>query len=219
LLALAATPVMAAALACGSGSGDPDAAVVTVLGHWESTLEDGIPTVVADARRWDGKPPADIAALGQRLFGVARPELTANVSSSGAFPLAIFENVRSFEGGTLRVDFKLIGGESDQIAGLAFDVQPTGEYLYVRYNTRDDNVALWRFANGQRDVIVHGERHRRLDLNAWHTLTLTVNGRAVEAVAAGDLVVTHTLDRPVTGRAGVWTKRDSVTAFRQWRTQ
>ena len=90
-------------------------------------------------------------------------------------------------------------------------------YLYVRYNTRDDNVALWRFTKGQREVIGHGASHRRLALNAWHPFSLTIKGRTISAVAAGDLRVEHTLDRAISGRVGLWTKRDSITAFRSWR--
>ena len=41
---------------------------------------------------------------------------------------------------------------------------------------------------------------------------------AVEGtIAAGDLRVEHTLDRAIGGRVGLWTKRDSITAFRSWR--
>jgi len=150
---------------------------------------------------------------------VTRPEFTANVSAEGAFPLAVIDGIKQLQQGTLHVEFKLIGGESDQIAGLVFDLQPTGDYLYVRYNTRDDNVALWRFMKGQREVIAHGANHRRLAMNAWHPLSVTLKGRSISAVAAGDLRVEHTLDRDVSGRVGLWTKRDSITAFRSWRAE
>jgi len=196
-----------------------DAQVTPVLGHWEPGTEGATPIVTADARKWNGKPPADLDGLATRLFGSGRPEFAANVSAEGAFPLAVIETVKQMQQGTLQVEFKLIGGESDQIAGLIFDLQPTGDYLYVRYNTRDDNVALWRFTKGQREVIAHGANHRRLTLNGWHPLSVAVKGRTISAVAAGDLRVEHTLDRDIGGRVGLWTKRDSITAFRSWRLQ
>lgn len=192
-------------------------AVTPLLGHWESGTEADVAIVTADARKWHGKPPADIDALGRRLFGAAPPELIVNVSSSGAFPLAVINAIKQVQQGTLEVEFKMIAGESDQIAGLVFDLQPSGDYLYVRYNTRDDNVALWRFTKGQREVIAHGADHRRLAMNTWHPLSVTIKGRSISAAAAGDLRLAHTLDRDVSGRAGLWTKRDSVTAFRDWR--
>lgn len=212
-LAVSAAAALSARPAQSAGT------VTPVLGHWETGVDAGVPIVIADARKWDGKPPASPDDLGRRLFGVVRPEFTVNVTSSGAFPLAVIDTPKDFRTGSLMVQFKLIGGESDQIAGLVFNLKPTGDYLYVRYNTRDDNVALWRFSKGQREVIAHGEAHRRLAMNTWHPLSVTLKGRRLSAEAAGDLRVDHELTEEVSGRTGVWTKRDSVTAFRNWSTR
>lgn len=205
------------ALAAQPASAPAAGLVTPILGQWDAGTEGTTPIVTADARKWDGKPPADLDAIGRRLFGATRPEFIANVSAEGAFPLAVIDGIEQLQQGTLQVEFKLIGGQSDQIAGLVFDLQPTGDYLYVRYNTRDDNVALWRFTKGQREVIAHGANHRRLALNAWHPLSVTIKGRSISAVAGGDLRVEHTLDRDIGARVGLWTKRDSVSAFRDWR--
>ncbi|HYN06368.1 MAG TPA: hypothetical protein VES67_03165 [Vicinamibacterales bacterium] len=200
-----------------SGGQTTSPAVIAVLGQWDPGMEGTTPIVTADARKWNGKPAADLDGLGRRLFGATRPEFLANVTSEGAFPLAVIDGIQQFQAGTLHVDFKMIGGESDQIAGLVLNLQPTGDYLYVRYNTRDDNLALWRFTKGQREVIAHGTNHRRLVLNAWHPLSVTIKGRTISAVAAGDLRVEHMLDHDISGRVGLWTKRDSITSFRNWR--
>lgn len=192
------------------------AAYLPLAGYWE-TLPDG--EIIGDATKWDSHPRPDAAANAERLFGTAPPELFANLNSPGAFPIAVSTAIPGFEGGTLAVEFNLLGGESDQIAGLLFDLRPTGEYHYVRYNTRDDDVALWRFANGDRENLAHGTGKRRLPLEAWHPLTVTIDGPRLTATAAGDLRLEYTLDAPVDGRVGVWTKRDSITGFRNLRVQ
>lgn len=184
---------------------------VPLVGHWQEG-PDGL--ITGDATGWDGQPRADASSAAERLFGVMAPALRDNLSASGAFPIAVSNTVPQFSGGTLSVEFNLIGGESDQIAGLVFNLRPTGEYLYVRYNTRDDDIALWRFANGARENIAHGVGTRRLPLETWHSLTASLDGTQLTAVAAGDLRLDYTLDAPVEGRVGVWTKRDSITAFR-----
>ncbi len=219
LVSLVAVLTAGFTLAARQAAAPAGGLVTPILGQWDAGKEGTTPIVTADVRKWNGKPPADLDAIGKRLFGVTRPEFTANVSAEGAFPLAVIDGIKQLQQGTLHVEFKLIGGESDQIAGLVFDLQPTGDYLYVRYNTRDDNVALWRFMKGQREVIAHGANHRRLAMNAWHPLSVTLKGRSISAVAAGDLRVEHTLDRDVSGRVGLWTKRDSITAFRNWRAE
>ena len=124
--------------------------------------------------------------------------------------------MNEFRDGTLRVQFNLIGGKTDQIAGVLFGLGAAGEYFYIRYNTRDDNLAVWKFANGERTVLKHGDVHKRLTLGAWHELVVEVRGKQVRGHIAGDptISVEHTLDVDPVGRVGVWAKRDAITAFR-----
>lgn len=218
-VACGAAPEEAAAPGGAPAAAEPDPAFVPLLGHWELGAPDGVPTVIGDATAWDGQPPIGLETLAAGLFGTPTPELLANLRSPTAFPIAISTAVPSFEAGTLSVEFNLIGGESDQIAGLLFDFRPNGEYHYVRYNTRDDDIAVWRFRNGERENLAHGAGTRRLDFDTWYPLMVTVNGRELTASAAGDLTIAYTLDEPVRGRVGVWTKRDSVTGFRNLRAQ
>lgn len=167
-------------------------AVDPVIGHWATTLEAGETIVIADARKWETQPAAV------------------------PFPLALIRDVNDFRDGVLAVKFNLIAGESDQIAGLAFGVTPQSEYYYARYNTKDGNVALWRFEDGERRRLVDGTAHLQLPLNAWHDLQVEVRGQKVVASVAGKLRIEHTLPAPVSGRVGFYTKRDSVTAFKSF---
>ena len=164
-----------------------------VIGHWEPLKEAGESIVVADARKWKTE------------------------KAEVPFPLATVRGIESFRDGTLSVNFKMIAGESDQIAGIAFDVSPAAEYYYARYNTKDGNLALWRFADGRRTRLLDGTEHLQLPLNTWHELRVDVRGTKVTATVNGKLRITHTLPAPVSGRVGLYTKRDSVTAFKDFR--
>lgn len=165
-------------------------AVDPIIGHWEAVQEAGETIVVADATKWKTE------------------------KAETPYPLAAVRGVRSFSEGVLSVKFKLIAGESDQIAGLAFGITPGAEYYYARYNTKDGNVALWRFENGARRRLVDGTRHLQLPLDTWHDLVVEVRGSRVVATVNGTLRIEHTLVEPVSGRVGFYTKRDSVTAFK-----
>ena len=69
-------------------------------------------------------------------------------------------------------------------------------------------------ANGLRTVSGRGQ----LPLGAWHGLAVTIAGTRIVASAgsaADDLRLEHDLGSDATGRVGFWTKRDSVTMFRQ----
>ncbi len=169
-------------------------AIDPIIGHWEVLQEAGEDVVLADARKWK--------------TGLA----------TTAFPVAAVRGVQNFTDGVLSVRFKLVGGESDQIAGLVFGMTPGAKtYYYVRYNTKDGNIALWEF-EGDRKRILEGKDHLQLPLNEWHELRVEVRGTTVAASVNDRLHLEHTLPRPVSGRVGFYTKRDSITAFKDFRT-
>jgi hypothetical protein len=209
--AVAACLMAAASLAAGQAR---PSVIVPVVGHWVTAVEDGEPVAIADAREWDGESGPDLAALARTLFTAPHDAFARNMDAATAFPFAVVAGVDDFSGGTIRGRFKLIGGASDQIAGFAFGLQPSGDYVYVRYNTKDGNLAVWEFVDGKRRVLTHGKYHAQIPLGAWHELVITVDGRRVRGDMAGGFSVEHELPHAVSGRLGLWAKRDAVTAFR-----
>jgi hypothetical protein len=192
--------------------------VVPIVGHWRQHADGGASVVTVDGTKWDKKPLADPLAIARQIFKAPAPgagaQFAANASSAGAFPLAVVGSVDTFTTGSARAQFKLIAGASDQLAGLVFNLQPNGEYLAVRYNTKDGNVAIWKYVDGARARVADGTDHAQLPLDVWHTLELQVAGRKLTGVVNGTLRVEHTLDQPVSGRVGFWAKPDSVTTFK-----
>ena len=197
----------------------PAAAPVIVAGAW--TTADGVHTV--DGTQWSGTTDsAALARSSMQLFGSVNDAFVRNSGAAGAFPLLVqVTSVTGHGREVLSTGFQLIGGASDQNAGVMFGLQPNGSYHYVRYNTKDGDLALWVFENGERRLILHGTGHRQLELGAWHTLRVTLDGRELHASIDGvaDVVLHHTLDVPVRGPTGLWVKRDAVTAFRNWRAE
>ena len=149
-------------------------------------MDDGISVIVHDGKKWTAKE---------------------------GFPLALFTSPLKFSNGTASLEFKLLGGSDDYPAGLVFGHNGSS-YYYVRYNTKDGNVALWKMEGVTRTVIKHGGKHEQLAKNAWHRLELTVRGRKVRAVVNGRLSVEHELAEPPRGQLGMWTKPDATSAFR-----
>jgi hypothetical protein len=162
-----------------------------IVGHWTEISDDG-PAIKADATAWNGQP-------------------------EGAFPIAAAEG-GDVTNATIRAQFKLVSGQTDQTAGVVFGLRPNGEYYFLRYNTKDGNVAVWQYAGGERKVLAHGKEHAEIKLGTWQGLTVTIAGRKVSGALAGYPAVTveHMFDAPVTGRVGLWTKRDSVTIFKNF---
>ena len=225
------TFVAVALLACGQRDGETAdttspattaasaPALSGVVGHWTDTTID-VPALVANGEQWSGQHSRpELEQASQRLFAAVSDSFIANTSAAGAFPFAVALDIDSFSSGTLSTQFNLIGGKSDQIAGVVFGLRPNGEYYYVRYNTKDGNVALWKFANGERTVIKHGDVHKQIPLGTWHELVVQVRGRNVRGHIASDTTISveHTLEADPAGRVGVWAKRDAITGFREFR--
>ena len=189
-----------------------------IVGHWSDTTA-GTPAVVVNGEKWSGETAkADLESASRRLFGSVNETFLANMSSATSFPIAVVPDVSTFSSGTLRVQFNMMGGKSDQNAGVMFGLRPNGEYFYVRYNTKDGNVAVWKYANGERTVLQHGDVHKQIPLGAWHELVVEVRGRQVRGYVAGDTTISvqHTLDTDPVGRVGLWVKRDAITGFRAY---
>jgi hypothetical protein len=193
--------------------------VVPIVGHWQHHSDGGESIVTVDGTKWDQKPLPDLHAIARQLFTQPGGPFVSNASSSAAFPLAAVRSVESFTHGTARVQVKLIAGKSDQFAGLAFNLRPSGEYLAIRYNTKDGNVALWKYADGARVRLAEGADQAQLALGVWHTIELQVVDRKMAGIVNRQLRLEHTLDSPVSGRIGFWAKRDSVSAFKELRIE
>jgi hypothetical protein len=190
---------------------------MAIVGQWIEEVDAGEPVVRVDGVPGQPPPAAAVEKAATALFGKVDPVFVANATAPGAFSLAVLPGVSAFSAGTFRARFRLVSGASDQTAGLVFDLRPNGEYLYARYNTKDGNIALWRYAKGAREVIAHGEQHVQLPLGAWHEIAVTIAGTRLVAVVNDTLRFEHQLPQPVDGRVGFWTKRDSVTMFKDVR--
>ena len=178
------------------------AGVVGVVGKWTEETRDGDAVIVGDGPAAGETTSAAVSAAATTLFGAPDTAFVANATSASAFSLAVLPNIRAFSEGTFRAKFKLVSGKSDQTAGLVFDLKPTGEYLFVRYNTKEGNIALWRYNAGDRAVVARGEQKAQLPL-----------GRTTWRSPWPDRASSLRLERIATGagRVGFWTKRDSVT--------
>ena len=195
--------------------------LVGITGHWTASDDSG-PTLTVDGTQWSGSTDsATLARISTQLFGRVDADFLRNGQAAGAFPIAVVPAITRFSSGTLRVRFRLRGGASDQNAGILFGLQPDGSYYYVRYNTKDGDLALWAYADGARRNIAHGDTKQQLPLSTWQTLEVRIDGAQLTAhvPANNELRFAHTLDAVPTGRVGVWVKRDAITSFQRFEAE
>ena len=192
--------------------------LVGVLGNW-TAVNDGGAALKIDGSIWNGAAdPTRLDSVSRAIFTQPDAKFVTQATSAAAFPFAVARMANDFSNGTLNVAFKLIGGATDQNAGILFGLRPNGDYHFARYNTKDGNVAIWEYINGERKVIARGTLEKQLPMNTWHALVVTIKNGAVQATVLGTgMQVEHVFSASVPGRVGVWTKRDAITVFRNFR--
>lgn len=197
--------------------GEP-AAFVALAGNWVVAEDEGQKVVMVDGRTWTtGTPPSQLDKKAALVFPSDAAAFASRVSTGLKFPFAVARDVPEFGSGEIGVRFKLIGGETDQFASILFGLQPRADYLALRYNTKDHDVALWRVKDGERERIHHGGVEAEVPLGQWRLLRLVVNGAAIEGYLDDRRMLTFTLPEPPRGRVGLWAKADSVTAYKDYR--
>ncbi len=226
--------------------GRPPTAFEPMVGTWV-VAKDGADTVImVDGRPWvaaKDNPTKLLIESARRLYGTTNEELMDNAKQFAYYPVAVLKSVDTFSNGTISLKFKTLSGDADRASGILFNVKPNGDWLAVRYNDTENNVALWEFHNGIRRNMRFSDRAKKfmLDPSAWHELKLTVQGADLETWLDGELALEYTLGRqpgpgrnnappnpdlmpasnpvlrpPVSGKVGLWAKTDTTSYFKDY---
>ena len=108
------------------------------------------------------------------------------------------------------VKFKPISGREDASGGIVFRFAD-GKYYVVRANALEDNFRLYSYDRGRRQIA--GASVKPPALGQWHGLRVVALGDHIQAWLNGRLYLDHRDARFKSGRVGLWTKADSITAF------
>jgi hypothetical protein len=106
--------------------------------------------------------------------------------------------------------FKPISGREDASGGIVFRFNDS-KYYVVRANALEDNFRLYSYDRGRRQIATANVKAPAL--GQWHALRLVAVGNRMQAWLDDRLYLDHRDSRFPSGRIGLWTKADSVTAF------
>jgi hypothetical protein len=133
--------------------GKPPVAFEPMVGTWLVVQDGADKVVMVDGRPWvaaKDNPTRLLLESARKLYGTSNEELMDNAKKFAYYPVAVLRDAPEFSSGTISVKFKTVGGEADRASGILFNVKPNGDWLAVRYNDTENNVALWEFHNGIR---------------------------------------------------------------------
>lgn len=132
-------------------------------------------------------------------------------SGEAEFPVCIYQKAK-FVDGFVEVKFNPIAGREDQAAGIIFRAKDKDDYYAARANALEDNVVLFHTLHGHREEVKGVDM--KISSQQWHKLRAEFHGSHIK-VYFDDKQVVETDDDSIkgSGRAGLWTKSDSVTLF------
>ena len=225
--------------------GRPPATFEPMVGTWLVVQDGADKAIMIDGRPWvssKDNPTKLLIESARKLYGTSNEELMDNAKQFAYFPVAVLRGLDNFTNGTISVKFKTIAGDADRASGILFNVKPNGDWLAVRYNDTENNVALWEFHNGmRRNMRFNRTKKFMLDRAAWHELKLTIDGADLKTWLDGEIALEYTLGSepepgrnnapphpdlvpannavlrpPVMGKVGLWAKTDTTSYFKDY---
>jgi len=169
--------------------------------------------------------PPLVAPLSPRTPVITKRGVLAQLSQDRdetRAPLLIFDG-EPFNDFTFNTQFKIVSGAVEQMAGFAFRLQDEKNYYYIRANAKDQNVAFFRYVEGE--LIGPVSAPAEVKKGEWNQLTVECRGSKLRALLNEREVIPWTEPNLIpfpdgsskgvfsTGKIAFWTKADSVVYF------
>jgi hypothetical protein len=169
--------------------------------------------------------PAVVAPLSPKTPVISKRAVLGQLSKDRdetRAPLFIYDG-ESFNDFTFTTRFKIISGQIEQMAGVAFRLQNETNYYYVRANAKEQNVAFFRYVEGE--LIGPISAPAEVRKGEWNQLTVECRGSKLRALLNEREVIPWTEPNLVPfpdgtskgvfpgGKVAFWTKADSVVHF------
>jgi len=192
--------------------------------EFAETAVDKIPAGFRSALAGEGKPgewkvildevPPLLAPLSDKAPMVTRRAVLAQVSQDATderFPMLVFDG-DTYGDFTLTTRFKLVAGDTERMAGIAFRVQDEKNFYVIRASGLGNNIRFYKMVGGIRSNPIGPEVP--LARGVWHELVIQCRGNQIQCRLNGLPAIPPLTDNSFTaGKFAFWTKSDAVSYF------
>ncbi len=113
---------------------------------------------------------------------------------------------------TFTTKFKIVGGDKEQMAGVAFRMQDENNFYYVRANALSGTFYFFKIEKGMRSPPIGNKM--KFETGVWHELTVECRGTEIHLKLDGQDAMPALNDATFSaGKIALWTKSDSVAYF------
>ena len=127
------------------------------------------------------------------------------------FPLLIFdeETLGDF---TVSAHFKIVDGQEEQMAGIAFRIHDERNYYYIRASALGNTFNFFKIVEGIRSAPIGVKVE--ITKGVWHEMAVECKGSQIRGWLDGRELIPALGDTSFNeGKVGFWTKSDSVSYF------
>jgi hypothetical protein len=133
------------------------------------------------------------------------------VTTDEHFPV-LFLNDEIFADFTVTTHFKIVGGDKEQMAGIAFRAKDERSYYVIRVSALGNNVRFYKFLGGLRSMPVGPDI--KVSRGEWHGLTVVCDGNKIFSYLDGKEAIPMITDTSfIKGKIGLLTKSDAQVLF------
>jgi len=132
----------------------------------------------------------------------------------------LLKDAPAVQNGFVEVKGKALSGKKDQAIGVVWRARDFNNYYVCRANALEGNIVLYKSVNGKRSALDIVGRKGGYGVEAavppqqWHTLRVEFAGDTFKVIWNGkEIFKVKDGTFGDSGKTGLWTKADSVTAF------
>ncbi len=192
---------------------------------------DCVSTLYGQGKPGDWRVLLDEAPLEANALAISPGELTNSVATNAAprmalksvvgqlardttdshYPMLMLGN-EDYGDFTFTTRFKIVAGDKEQIAGVAFRVQDENNFYVARANALSGTFYFYKVEKGMRAPPFGN--NVKFQTGEWHELTVQCAGTEIHLKLDGQDAM-PTLNDPTfsTGKIAFWTKSDSVVYY------
>jgi len=161
----------------------------------------------------DEVPPL-LAPLSPQANVITRRAVVAQTSADPTderFPMLVYDG-ETFKDFKITTRFKIVSGETEQMAGIVFRFQNASNFYVIRASALGHNLRYYKVVDGVRASPIGPQMD--ISVGAWHTLAVQCLGNQITCWLDGNPVLPPLNDNTFTaGKIGFWTKSDAVSYF------
>ena len=158
--------------------------------------------------------PSAFAPLTDKAPSVTKRGVMAQLNQDATderYPILLL-NQEIFRNFKFTTQIKMVGGLTEQMAGLVFRYQNASNFYIVRASALGKNVRFYKVVDGTRAAPIGP--NVEISTGTWHSLAVKCEGNQIFIFLDDKLLMPALVDNTfVEGKIGFWTKSDSVSYF------